>query len=81
MLIFRDESQENLNDVNEILESFKQGLSRGERSYSDYILFCCNIRCNLENNRTVVLREFNMIKNIFAIILIFHRKNFRIKKK
>ena len=70
---------ENLNDVNEILESINRVLSRGVKDrHSDYHTFSvATSDNNLVNNRTVVLREFNHDKNIFAIILIFHLKKFQ----
>ena len=52
---------ENLNDVNEILESINRVLSRGVKDrHSDYHTFSvATSDANLVNNRTVVLREFN----------------------
>jgi pyridoxine/pyridoxamine 5'-phosphate oxidase len=52
---------ENLNDVNEILESINRVLSRGVKDrHSDYHTFSvATSDDNLVNNRTVVLREFN----------------------
>ena len=57
-------SNENLNDVNEILESINRVLSRGAKDrHSDYHTFSvATSENNLVNNRTVVLREFNYDK-------------------
>ena len=55
---------ENLNDVNEILESINRALARGvEDRHSEYHTFSvATSDDNLVSNRTVVLREFNYDK-------------------
>tara|TARA_Y100000817_G_scaffold312063_1_gene305260 strand:+ start:49 stop:624 length:576 start_codon:yes stop_codon:yes gene_type:complete len=59
---------ENLNDVNEILESINKVLSRGVKDrHSDYHTFSVATSANnLINNRTVVLRDFSYEKKLLC---------------
>tara|TARA_Y100000816_G_C25836131_1_gene437079 strand:- start:50 stop:625 length:576 start_codon:yes stop_codon:yes gene_type:complete len=68
---------ENLNDVNEIIESINKSLSRGVKDrHSDYhSLSIATFGDNTINNRTVILREFD-----FENKFLRYHTNFSSKK-